>query len=576
MTVEVAEMQSQSLRSALALDALPDPVMVIDADARIVLSNRRAVELLVADPDDSQGRRHAVETNNLFFSAFRARAILQSDQPAAQRELLLVDPVDGSDLLFEVLDLPFQDAGSEVERRIYVMRDITDLKLAAHELEIQISRSLAAEYAARRETEKLNVIIENAGVPIVVTDRQTNIVLMNPEAESLLEVGPSGSTGSTSLHQIKANDAKLAGFLNDFLLQSRRRREARISLVSPDNATEFPALVVSTKILDERSEPTAVVTVLRDLTQEVDNQRLAAELRRLNAELGDRVLAATRELEQRNRELEERRAELERASRMKSEFLATMSHELRTPINAMIGYNSLLREGLFGALTGKQEDALDRMKRAAEHLLSLVNDVLDLSRVEAGQIYLCAEEIDLRDFIDGLSESVRPLAIQKSLTYSVEVDPDLPSIMTDATRLRQVLLNLLSNAVKFTDSGSVALRAAPNGTTDRVRIDVLDTGIGIDEAHRESIFEQFTQADQSATRSRGGAGLGLAISRKLVRMMGGTLDLESTFGKGSTFSVELPLVPPTGWVGSDPEVPPNAPRQETSGGGPLTDSGRRR
>ena len=561
MTVEVAEMQSQSLRSALALDALPDPVMVIDADARMVLSNRRAVELFVAEPDDSQGRRHAVETNNLFFSAFRARAILQSDQPAAQRELLLVDPVDGSDLLFEVLDLPFQDAGSEVERRIYVMRDITDLKLAAHELEIQISRSLAAEYAARRETEKLNVIIENAGVPIVVTDRQTNIVLMNPEAESLLEVGPSGSTDSAPFDQIKANDAKLAGFLNDFLLQSRRRREARISLVSPDNATEFPALVVSTKILDERSEPTAVVTVLRDLTQEVDNQRLAAELRRLNAELGDRVLAATRELEQRNRELEERRAELERASRMKSEFLATMSHELRTPINAMIGYNSLLREGLFGALTGKQEDALDRMKRAAEHLLSLVNDVLDLSRVEAGQIYLCAEEIDLRDFIDGLSESVRPLAIEKSLSYSVEVDPDLPSIMTDATRLRQILLNLLSNAVKFTDSGSVALRAAPNGTTDRVRIDVLDTGIGIDEAHRESIFEQFTQADQSATRSRGGAGLGLAISRKLVRMMGGTLDLESTFGKGSTFSVELPLVPPTGWVGNDPEAYPNAPRQ---------------
>jgi PAS domain S-box-containing protein len=560
MGVEAPEMQSQTLRSALALDALPDPVLVIDADSRIVLSNRRAVDLLVAEPDDSQGRRHAVETNNLFFSAFRARAILQSDQPAAERELLLVDPVDGSDLLFEVLDLPFQDAGSEVERRIYVMRDITDLKLAAHELEIQISRSLAAEYAARRETEKLNVIIENAGIPIVVTDRQTNIVLMNPEAERLLEVGPSGSTGPAPIHEIKANDAKLAGFLNDFLLQSRRRRETRISLVAPDDRREFPAQVVSTKILDERYEPTAVVTVLRDLTQEVDNQRLAAELRRLNAELGDRVLAATRELEQRNRELEERRAELERASRMKSEFLATMSHELRTPINAMIGYNSLLREGLFGALTGKQEDALDRMKRAAEHLLSLVNDVLDLSRVEAGQIYLCAEEIDLRPFIEGLSESVRPLAIEKSLTYSVEVDPDLPPILTDGTRLRQVLLNLLSNAVKFTDAGSVALRAAPNGTTDRVRIDVLDTGIGIDEAHRDSIFEQFTQADQSATRSRGGAGLGLAISRKLVRMMGGTLDLESTFGEGSTFSVELPLVPPTGWVGSDPEVPPNAPR----------------
>lgn len=561
-------MKWRSLRSAL--DALPDPVLVIDADAdaRIVLSNRRAAELFEAGPDDSHGRRHAVETNNLFFSAFRARAILQTDQPAAQRELLLVDPVDGSDLLVEVLDLPFQDVGSEVERRIYVMRDITDLKLAAHELEIQISRSLAAEYAARRETEKLNVIIENAGVPIVVTDRQTNIVLMNPEAERLLEVGPSGSTDATPLDQINTNDAKLAGFLNDFLLQSRRRQEARISLVAPDKAKEFPALVVSTKILDERSEPTAVVTVLRDLTQEVDNQRLTAELRRLNAELGERVLAATRELEQRNSELEERRADLERASRMKSEFLATMSHELRTPINGMMGYNSLLREGLFGALTGKQEDALDRMKRATAHLLSLVNDVLDLSRVEAGQVHLYAEEIDLRNFLDGLSESVHPLASEKSLTYSVELDPELPSIMTDATRLRQVLLNLLSNAVKFTDSGAVSLRAAPNGTTDRVRIAVVDTGIGIDEAHQDSIFAHFTQADQSPTRSRGGAGLGLAISRKLVRMMGGTLDVESTLGEGSTFTVELPLVPPTGWDERDPEVPPNAPRQETSAGAP--------
>lgn len=528
-------MPSQSSRSSRALDVLPDPVLVVDADARVVLSNRRAVELLVAEPDDSEGRRHAVETNNLFFSAFRARAILQSEKTAAERELLLVDPVDGSELLFEVIDLPFQEA-DEADARIYLMREITDLRLAAHELEIQISRSLAAEYTARRESVKLNVIIENAGVPIVVTDHESNVVLLNLEAERLLHVGAPAAGAST-------NDAMLAGFLNDFLLQAGRRREALLSLIAPENGREFPVKVVSSKILDERHEPTAVVTVLHDLTQEMENQRLTEELRRLNAELESRVVAATRELEQRNLELEERRAELERASRMKSQFLATMSHELRTPIHAMLSYNSLLREELFGATTDEQDNALDRMKKAAEHLLALINDILDLSRVEAGKVRMSADDIDLTEFLDRLSDAVRPMCEEKSLVYSLEVDAEVPPIVTDETRLRQVLLNLLSNAVKFTDSGSVILEVSADPVVERVRMSVVDTGIGIGEDQLESIFEEFTQADQSPTRSRGGAGLGLAISRKLVEAMGGTLEVRSVVGQGSEFRVQIPWSP---------------------------------
>jgi signal transduction histidine kinase len=312
--------------------------------------------------------------------------------------------------------------------------------------------------------------------------------------------------------------------------------------------------VVSTKILDAHREATAVVTVLHDLTQEVENQRLAHELRSLNTGLEERVRAATRELAERNSRLERQSSELERASRMKSEFLATMSHELRTPINAVLGYNSLLRDGLFGDLTGEQQDALRRMRNAAEHLLTLISDILDLSRVEAGQIQVSASDVDLAECLGTLAESVRPMAEQKSLRYTVDLAASIPPIRTDVTRLRQVLLNLLSNAVKFTQEGSVTLRAGPGSTYERVRIEVIDTGIGIEPVHLESIFDEFTQADQSPTRRHGGAGLGLTISRRLIEVMGGEMGVSSELGRGSTFYVELPVLPPVTWGDNGPEA----------------------
>jgi signal transduction histidine kinase len=528
LRARTAALESQRQRAYWALDALPDPVLVVDAESRILLSNRRAEELLVTHPGDSRGRRHAVETNNLFLSAFRARAMLV-EQSEAAREIVLLDPDDGSDLLFEVFGLALDNPGSGAESHVFVLRDITDLKAAARELEVQFSRSVAAEHRARRESERLNVIIENAGVPIFVTDRHTNIQLMNREAERLLEARPGTAQTSPRVHDIRANDAKLAGLISEFLLHARSRREARLMLVDPDEAREFPALAVSTKILDDRGEPVAVVTVLHDLTHEVESRQLAL---------------TTGELTKRNTQLEEQHTALERASRLKSEFLATMSHELRTPINAVLGYNSLLRDGLFGKLTERQRDALDRMRNAAEHLLSLINDVLDLSRVEAGKITLSPVDIDWAPFLETLSESVRPLAAEKSLAYTVELEEGLPAVRTDEMRLRQVLLNLLTNAVKFTDRGWVKLRVASVPGGNRVQMDVVDTGIGIEETHLEAIFDEFTQVDQSSTREHGGAGLGLAISRRLIRVMGGSLTVKSAPGKGSTFRVELPSMPP--------------------------------
>jgi signal transduction histidine kinase len=527
----------------------------------MLLANRRAEELLVVDPSLSPGRRHAVETNNLLFSAFRACMVLEGDGSGA-RELLMVDPLDGSDLLFEVFRLPFHAPSHPGENVIYVLRDITDLKHATLELEKQYSRSLAAEHQARRESERLNVIIENAGVPILVTDRLTQIVLMNREAEKLFDIAQGEPRSSPKTRDISANGTKLAGLINDFLLQSWIRREAQLSLVDPDRAREFPALAVSTKILNQRLEPAAVVTILHDLTQEVENEHLARELRRLNAELGERIASATHELAKRNALLEAQRTDLERASRMKSEFLATMSHELRTPLNAVLGYLSLMRRGLFGPMSPKQEHALKKTRAAAEHLLSLINDILDLSTVEAGKIRLQPSEIELAAFVGSLSETVEPMATAKSLDYRVQLEEGV-TLRADAMRLRQVLLNLLTNAVKFTDSGSVTLRVRRSCQGASLRMEVIDTGLGIHQEHLETIFEEFRQLDQSMTRQHGGTGLGLAISRKLIALMGGSLTVESALGRGSTFRVELPVKPAAASSVPEPQ-PPEAARPPSS------------
>jgi signal transduction histidine kinase len=225
---------------------------------------------------------------------------------------------------------------------------------------------------------------------------------------------------------------------------------------------------------------------------------------------------------------------------MKSEFVTTISHELRTPINALLGYSSLLQEGIFGEISDGQSAALDRMRASAEHLLKLINDILDLSTVEAGKLRLNVERIELAPFIRDVSETARSIVARKSLAFEVEIADGLPDVHTDVTRLRQVLLNLLGNAVKFTDVGHVLLRVVGDGD-DHVLIEVEDTGIGIGEDDIDAIFEEFRQADQSVTRSFGGTGLGLAISRKLLTLMGGSVSIESQLGEGSTFRVRLPI-----------------------------------
>jgi adenylate cyclase len=248
------------------------------------------------------------------------------------------------------------------------------------------------------------------------------------------------------------------------------------------------------------------------------------------------------EIQRHAAQLEAARDQAMAATRAKSQFLTNMSHELRTPLNAIIGITEMLKEEATETGDDLLVEPLDRIRHAGTHLLALINEILDLAKIESGKLELHPEDIDLGELITNLSRTAEALAAKNNNRLAVEIAPGLGSIEADAVRLRQIVLNLLSNACKFTNDGTVTLRAAreavPGG--DRVTISVEDTGIGLTDEQRSKLFQEFTQADSSTTRKYGGTGLGLAISRRLCRLMGGDIDVQSTLGAGSTFTLTLP------------------------------------
>ena len=238
-------------------------------------------------------------------------------------------------------------------------------------------------------------------------------------------------------------------------------------------------------------------------------------------------------------EIQEKSRQLEVASQHKSQFLANMSHELRTPLNAIIGYTEMMGDGLYGDVPEKAQGVLERVQANGRHLLGLINDVLDLSKIEAGQLELTMEEYSVADMVATVLSATESLARAKKLTIGSNLPAGLPTGTGDARRLTQVLLNLVGNAIKFTDHGSVEVRAAQ--IDGRFELSVVDTGFGIAPEDQRKIFEEFQQVDNSSTRMKGGTGLGLSISRRIVELHGGRITVQSQVGKGSTFTVIVPI-----------------------------------
>ena len=224
-------------------------------------------------------------------------------------------------------------------------------------------------------------------------------------------------------------------------------------------------------------------------------------------------------------EIQDKSRQLAEASQHKSQFLANMSHELRTPLNAILGYTELIQDSVYGAPPEKMVAVLDRISRNGKHLLGLINDVLDLSKIEAGQLVLALDDYSLKDVVHGVYGAVETLAASKNLAFKVEMPPNLPAGRGDERRLTQVLLNLVGNAIKFTDKGEITIKAS--AADGAYNLAVRDTGPGISEADQEKLFQEFQQADNSITKAKGGTGLGLAISKRIIEMHGGRIWVES-------------------------------------------------
>jgi len=317
-------------------------------------------------------------------------------------------------------------------------------------------------------------------------------------------------------HTLQISDLRdeTASFVNEIILRAGYRAVLIVPLLRPDHIVG--ALVVRRKAPGPFSSST--VSLLETFaTQSV----LAIQ----NAKLFS--------------EIEDKSRQIEIASQHKSQFLANMSHELRTPLNAILGYTELILDNIYGEPTERMRGVLQRINANGRHLLGLINEVLDLSKIEAGRLVLSVADYSMRDVVYGVFSAVEPLASAKRLGFRVDMPKDLPSGRGDEQRLTQVLMNLVGNAIKFTDTGDVLIRAsAINGS---FAVAVSDSGPGIAQADKDKIFDEFRQADSSATKAIGGTGLGLSIARRIVEMHGGRIWVESQVGRGSTFSFSVPI-----------------------------------
>ena len=276
------------------------------------------------------------------------------------------------------------------------------------------------------------------------------------------------------------------------------------------------------------------------LRKELAERKQAEDaLQKAHDELEERVAARTRQLEVQTVELTRAKEAAEAADRLKSAFLATMSHELRTPLNSIIGFTGIVLQGLAGPLNDEQIKQLSMVRDSGRHLLNLINDVLDISKIEAGQIEIVSEPFDMREAITKVVQTVAPLAEKKNLRLSAEVSPEVGRITSDRRRVEQILINLVNNAIKFTDKGEVLVECQVSN--DQVGTCVKDTGIGIKLEDMDKLFKAFQQIDTGMARQYEGTGLGLSICKKLAEMLGGEIRAESKLGAGSVFTFMLPV-----------------------------------
>ena len=517
-------LRQNEIQFHLIMDNLSDMVAVIDLDGTR-LYNSPSYQRLLGDPAKLRGSYSFEQVHP--DDRERVQQIFHETVKTGigQRMEYRMVSLDGSIRYIESQGNVILDPHGRVSQVVVVSRDITERRQTEERLE--------------RSERKYRELVEQANSIILRWTSKGEITFLNEFGQQFFGYTSEEILGrhvvGTIVPPTQSNGRDLRRLMNQICadpdafehnVNENLRRNGDRVWISWNNRI----------VTDVQGQVVEILSVGTDITE---RRRAEEQVRRLHEDLQRHAEELERRVEERTAELVVARDRAEESDRLKSAFLATMSHELRTPLNSIIGFTGILLMGLVGPLTEEQKKQLIMVQDSSQHLLDLINDVLDISKIEAGQVELASEPYDIRTAIRKSIEKITPMAELKGLTISFEITQQDISILGDRRRVEQILVNLLSNAVKFTEHGEVRVETIIEG--DWLITSVTDTGIGVRSEDQDFLFEPFRQVDTGITRQYEGTGLGLSICKRLVESMGGDIRVESEWGKGSSFIFTLPL-----------------------------------
>ena len=502
LATTVGKLQRERQWMESIMKSVADPIVLTNLDNEILLQNRRAEEFFSGSKNASEGKRRALEMNDLLFSAYLSSAAVSSTEVIG-RDLSLVDPLEGSDIHFEVISTPALNVRGERIGLVSIFRDVTDLRRANEELARNFGKLQQAESEARRERDRLDMILENVGHPVVVCDSGGNFILFNARAERLFQ--QEDASRPRAARAVRANSVKLTSFISGLASATETGRQAEIELLDPETGESLPMEITSAEVMDAKGEVTAVVSILHDLSE-------------------------IRELERRR--VEQQLFESEKLAAV-GRLAASIAHEVNNPLEA-------IKNSLYLLQTSKDPSTytrfLDVARKETERVSHIIRQMLGFAR-RSGEV----EWVDVNQVLEETMVLIEKKLRQSGVRIVREFENELPRARARADQLRQVFLNLILNAQQSIEgAGEIKIKTAryPQALQPSISIQISDTGRGIGENELARIFEPFF-----STRTKG-TGLGLWVTQDIVRHHGGRIEVTSVENRGTTFNIILPIDSP--------------------------------